>query len=177
MSILEEPRSTWEKRYKQRHYAYRDSHQVATALSDENTSLALVLLALAQGQAPPAAFSYVFGTNARAKINPLTGVAFDRVNWPLNCYAREVLVHCTQACFISLISLNPAYVREATLQAFTGIAPTSAQLIFEEPQPILANSWVRFYPTYAYGVIFWFPVGGVSGTLTMLIEANVEGTD
>lgn len=153
MAFLEESRATWEKRYSQRHYNYRDYHEGATGLA-------------------PA--TYVFGTNARAiSVN----------NWPalgdwataMTCYAREVTVHCDQDVFVRIISVNPEYLEQAVLQATIGTVPTAPQFITEVEQVAPMGAFITFYPTYGVSILFRRVT--VSGTVRIWIEGNVEGTD
>jgi len=170
MAYTEEPRWTAWKTL--RHYSYRDFHQATTSLNTENGALLSVLTALNAGTPPPSSIYYQFGQNARAKVDPVTGSPYGETNWPENCYAREVLIYCDQDCYISIVSLNPAYIKELTLQALTGVAPTSPQLIFEEPQRIIGGNFFRFSPAYGYAIIFWYEAGGAPGTLNIWIEGN-----
>lgn len=155
--MSEEPRATWEKRFFQRHYSYRDYYQTTTSVLTAEQALALF------AQQDPSVF-YVFGTAAKM-------ISVD--NWPNNCYAREVLLYCSQDAWVRLISINPAYVQEAVLQAFTGVAPTKSQTILEVEMFLPANTYMRFYPTYGYGIVF--RADTVAGTLRIWVEGNVEG--
>jgi hypothetical protein len=177
--LAEEPRATWDKRYKQRHYSYRDYHSVSTQLfpGGELQALAQAAADLLAGRTSTTVL-YVFGTNARATINPYTLTlpspqAYGATAWPENCYVREMLAHCSQDAWIKLVSVNPRYIEEATLQVMTKAAPTAPMLIFEREQFIPANTFFRFCPTYAYAIVF--RADAVSGTLRIWAEGNVEG--
>ena len=156
----EEPKATWDKRFKARHYSYRDSHSATTGLPT-----------------PPA--TYTFGTNARA---------ISRWNWPalgdyttlpgaptMQCYAREVKVLCTEDCWIIFVSMNPRYITLLT----TGY--TTAQItalgvpatITEVAQFIPADDEITFYPTYGTAIVFYQDTA--SGTIYISAEGNVEG--
>lgn len=177
MAMLEEPHATWDKRYKQKHYSYRDSHQVQTQVLT-----ALQTLGLAAQTPPSPLVLYLFGANARF-INPN--------NWPqkgdtigtsgqtrvMSCYAREVMVRCDQNCWVRFVSLNPDYIR------FLGLGYTAQQLsamgvpstIMETENWIPMNDDITFYPTL--GVTIIFRADTVQGTLNISVEGNVEGTE
>jgi len=154
----EEPRATWDKRFKSRHYSYRDFHLAVT------------------GAVPQ---SYVFGANARAT---------SRWNWPalgdypalpgaptMQCYAREVKVLCTEDCWVMFVSVNPRYI------AFLVTGYTAAQIaalgvpatITEIAQFIPADDEITFYPTYGTAIVFYQATA--SGTIYIWCEGNVEG--
>ena len=161
--MTEEPRATWEKRYWSRHYSYRDFYTGATGL---------------------APVSYVFGTNART---------VNRWNWPmvgdalltpplvlpgparLQCYAREVMVQCTEDCWIIITSLNPEYVfllgmgKTTTELATLGVPP----MLVEVPQFIPSGDYLRFFPTYGYAITFYQST--VAGVIRVWVEGNTEG--
>lgn len=162
---LEEPKSTWDKRFKQKHYSYRDSERTTTT-------------ALPQ--------AYVFGTNARA---------ISIYNWPRagdwlmarTCYAREVMVHCDQDVGVVFVSVNPLYLI-LLAQGFTVQQIAAGNLpgnplngtivpatITERVQYVPANVPVTFYPTYGYAVTFFHLTA--QGTIVIDIEGNVEGTE
>lgn len=175
MSLLEEFRATWDKRYKQKHYGYRDFHQVAT---QPVTALQALGLAL---QSSPLVY-YLFGANARViSVN----------NWPqagdpigasgqvrvMSCYAREIMVYCDQDCWVRFISLNPDYIRlishgyTAAQIAAMGVPST----IMEAEHWIPMNDDVTFNPTLAVAMVF--RADTVQGTLNISVEGNVEGTE
>ena len=158
--MMEEPRSTWDKRFKARHYSYRDYHSAATGL--------------------PA--TYVFGTNARGP-----GLV-NRWNWPalgdyptlpgppaMQCYAREVKVLCTEDCWILFVSVNPRIIPllatgyTAAQVAALGVPAT----ITEIAQFLPADDEVTFYPTYGVAIVFYQST--VSGTIYIWAEGNAEG--
>lgn len=156
----EEPKATWDKRFKARHYSYRDYHSATTGLP-----------------LPPA--TYVFGANARL---------VSRWNWPalgdfptlpgapmMQCYAREVKVLCTEDCWIMFISVNPRYV------ALLATGYTAAQIaalgvpatITEVAEFIPADDETTFYLTYGTAIVFYQATA--SGTIYIWCEGNVEG--
>ena len=149
--------ATWQKRYFQNHYTYRDSHTAATAA---------------------AAATYVFGVNARA---------ISRWNWPAStdpwiigppvkqCLARDVAVFCDQDCFIRFTCLNPPYLGLSSLGYSTAqlLALGVPQYIVEVEHFIPANTMVTFYPTYAYSIAF--RQSTAAGTIRISAEGNVEG--
>jgi hypothetical protein len=149
-SFKEAPQATWDKRYKQTHYSYRDSLIVPVT--------------------PTIPTPYMFGANAR-----LISV----YNWPmmgdwadaLNTYARQVWVYATKDTFISLISLNPRYlILLAQQEPVIGIPTT----ITEQPQLIPAGGSITFNPTYAIGILYY---GAAAGALVVNVEGNTEGTE
>lgn len=168
--------ATWQKRFMQGHYSYRDSHVVATQVLTEAQAAALALVAIGAGQASTVAY-YVFGTNARAKLNPFAVPPFSQpygaILWPASCYAREVKFYCDQDAYVSIVSVNPDYLKEATIHAYTKVVPTAPQLLFEAEQPLPMGEQITFSPTYGYSVVF--RAATVSGTLSMWVEGNVEG--
>jgi hypothetical protein len=175
--MSEEIRATWDKRFKARHYSYRDFHTVGTTVTAELLALAQAIASLAAG-AVSTAFLYVFGTNARATINPYTLAlpipqAYGVTAWPTYCYAREVKVMCTEDAWVKIVSLNPEYLKQATLQSMTNVVPTAPQLIFEREQFLPANEEITFYPTYGYALVFRGNTAG--GTLYLWVEGNTEG--
>jgi len=154
----EEPRATWDKRFKARHYSYRDFHSAAT------------------GAAPAV---YVFGANAGA---------VSRWNWPtlgdfptlpgtptMQCYAREVKVLCTENCWVIFVSVNPRYIAllvtgyTAAQIAALGVPAT----ITEIAEFIPADEQITWYPTYAVSVA-WYQAT-VPGVIYVWCEGNVEG--
>jgi len=158
MSILEEPRATWDKRYKQRHYSYRDFYSASVTVTPQ---------------------TYVFGAAARA---------VSKWNWPhagdyvgaAQCYAREVKVLCTEDTYIIFTSINPLYLTLLN-QGYTqsqiagGAAPQGVvpQYITEVPMLIPANEEITFFPTYAVSAT-WYRVSA-DGAIYLWIEGNAEG--
>ena len=159
MSIKEALKETWEKRFMQAHYNYRDFHTVATG--DDPTA---------------AAATYVFGTNARA-INrdnwPNPG------DWPLagQCYARSIMVQCTQDAWVIITSLNPHYLM-LLAQGYTAaqiIALGISLTITETPMFIPATALIIFEPTYGSAITFYQST--VSGTIRIWADVNVDGNE
>ena len=158
MSVFEEINSTWEKRYMQKHYSYRDSQSIATAL----------LPGL-----------YTFGTNAR-----LVSV----FNWPNlgeyasgtvgprgQCYARNVMVYVTEDTWVSFISLNPIYLT-LIAQGYTAsqIATMNVpNFITEVEHFVAAGDKDTFYPTYGVSIVY--RAATVAGMIYISVEGNVEG--
>jgi len=158
MSILEEPRATWQKRFQARHYSYRDFYSASVTATPQ---------------------TYVFGTAARAVSN---------WNWPhagdftgaAQCYAREVKVLCTEDTYIVFTSINPLYLillnQGYTAQQIAGgAAPQGVvpQYLTEVPMIIPAGEEVTFFPTYAVSIT-WYRVTA-NGTIYIWAEANAEG--
>jgi hypothetical protein len=158
----EEPRATWDKRYKQRHYSYRDFHTATTSGS-------------------PA--TYTFGTNARA---------ISKVNWPamgdfvgqpgpgaLACYGREVEVQCTKDAWVVIVSVNPRYLTMLALgytaTQIAALVPAVPATITEVAMFVPQGSTRTFYPTYGSAIVFY--QDSESGTIRIWIEGNVEGTE
>ncbi len=156
--MSEEFTKTWEKRFMQQHYSYRDSQAIATALLPG---------------------SYTFGTNARA---------VSIFNWPNigdyasgtvalrgQCYAREVMVYVTEDTWIRFISLNPIYLTLIS-QGYT-VAQIAAmgvsQLITEVEHFVAAGDKDTFSPTYASVIVF--RAATVAGMIYISVEGNVEG--
>ena len=160
---MEELRGTWDKRFKQRHYSYRDSHHSPTTLVPS---------------------AYTFGTNARL-ISPM--------NWPastdfinrgdgtiltrMQCYAREVMVYVTQDTWVRFISLNPVYlILLAQGYTATQIAAMGVTATLTEVEHFIAqNEKDTFYPTY--GVAIVFRADSVAGEIYISAEGNVEGSE
>jgi len=155
---MEEPQSTWDKRFKARHYSYRDHHVAATG-------------------APTA---YVFGSNARlvSKWNwPTLG------DWlgSRPCYAREVKVLCTEDCYVMFVSLNPVYLALAgqgytdhqILNGLTPLGEAVPMTITEVPQFLLADDEVTWFPTYGVSIVFYQATA--AGVIYVWVEGNVEG--
>lgn len=178
--MSEEPRATWDKRFKARHYSYRDCHTVATTVTVELLALAQALASLAAGQVSTALL-YVFGANARLTLNPYTLAlptgpqGYGAIAWPIQCYAREVKVLCTEDAWVKFVSLNPEYLRQATVQSLTKVAPTAPQLIFEKEMFLPADDEITFYPTYGYALVF--RGNTASGALYLWAEGNTEGDE
>ncbi|GAG67221.1 unnamed protein product [marine sediment metagenome] len=166
MSILEAFASTWEKRFMQRHYSYRDSHAVLTGF-DPTVATA----------------SYTFGTNARTNV-PLGSI----FRWPNagdyasgttdprgQCYARSVMVYVVEDTWLRFISLNPIY---GTLiaQGYTAeqIVVMGVPITITEVEHFLAaGDKDTFYLTY--GVAIGFRAATALGMIYISIEGNVEG--
>jgi len=186
MSIFEEISSTWEKRYMQKHYSYRDSHSSATVLFvppalAEIQELALLATEAAAGV--PGLVYYPFGWNARN--NALTGNKFC---WPNageyasgtqaprgQCYAREVMVYVTEDTWIRFISLNPIYLT-LVAQNYTAAqiaAMNVPQVITEVEHFVAADDKDTFYPTYGVSIVF--RAATVAGMIYISVEGNVEG--
>lgn len=181
MSVYEAPQASWDKRFKQRHYSYRDSHSASTVVLAEASELVL-FAAQALTNAPGTVY-YPFGYNARN--NALTGTRF---RWPQTgdyasgaigprsqCYGREVMVYVTEATWIRFVSLNPIYLtllaQGYTAAQITGMGVTST--ITEVEQYIARRDKDTFYPTYAAAIVF--RADETAGTIYMSIEGNVEG--
>lgn len=172
----EEFRSTWDKRYKQRHYSYRDSHSVATSVLTALQELGLL------AAASPLVL-YTFGTNARA---------ISLYNWPRSgdltalpgppafpCYAREVEVYVTEDTWVRFISLNPRYIPLVvlghTVAQIAALVPAISTTITEVEHFCPTNSMRTFYPTY--GVAIVFRADSAAGTIYITAEGNVEGSE
>jgi len=155
----EEPRATWDKRFKSRHYSYRDYHSATTG----------------------APASYVFGANARVTSRWNWPTLGDYPALPgaptMQCFAREVKVLCTEDCWIMFVSVNPRYI------AFLTTGYTAAQIaalgvpatITEVAQFMPADEEITFYPTYGTAIVFYQATA--SGTIYIWIEGNVEGSE
>lgn len=165
-TLQEEFRATWDKRYKQAHYGYRDFAAMTTMVLPSATALGM-------GLTQNALVYYSFGANARLVVNLATGIPYGVVNYPINCYARDILFLCTQNAWIRFISVNPEYAKQAIAQALTHTVPTASQVIVEAEQYIPMGGFMRFYPTLAVAMIY--RADTVSGTLNVWIESNVEG--
>ena len=180
-AILENPEATWNKRFMQRHYSYRDSHSASTLVLIELQELGL-LAAEAAALVPGTVF-YPFGFNARN--NAFTGSIF---RWPNlgdyasgttdprgQCYAREVMVYVTQDTWIRFISLNPIYLT-LIVQGYSveriaamGVPP----VITEVEHFVAADDKDTFYPTYATAIVF--RADSAEGMIYVSAEGNVEG--
>lgn len=155
----EENLSTWDKRFKQRHYSYRDFHREVTVVGSSSDDYS----------------SYVFGTNARA---------INFRNWPrstdyataVDVYAREIKLVCTvQDCWFRFVCLNPRYLTLLN-QGYTATEITDmgvTQYITEVWQQLLAEDEVTFYPTYGYSIDFYYAVAGAN--IYIYVEGNAEG--
>ncbi len=179
---LEILRATWDKRFKQRHYSYRDSFSVETTVLGGLPALGLVAQYLAEGTLPAAqdpVLLYPFGTVARSINND---------NWPRvgdfasgalvprgQCYAREVMVYVTEDTWIRFVSLNPEYVillghgYTAAQIAALGVA----QVIIEVEHFVAADDKDTFYPTYGTHIAFRADLN--PGMIYISAEGNVEG--
>ena len=156
--VLERPDKTFDKRFMQKHYSYRDSLVVAATPIFANKG------------------SYVFGANARL---------LSIYNWPMvndwltarNTYAREIFVYVTQDTYVQIVSLNPRYLM--LLNQLKSAADITAlgvpQLITEQQQFIPANGSLTFFPTYGVSMNYWLDT--VAGRLVVDIEGNTEGTE
>jgi len=189
MSLLEAPESTWDKRFKQRHYSYRDSYPNTldptqpgtTTVLTELAELGLLRAEVAAGV--PGTVYYPFGYNARN--HPLTG---SRFNWPNagdyasgtvgprgQCYAREVMVYVTQDTWTRFVSLNPIYLTLLT-QSYTAeqIATMGVSPVITEVEHFVAqNDKDTFYPTYGSAIVF--RADTIAGMIYISAEGNVEG--
>jgi len=176
MSLFEAPPSTWEKRFMQRHYSYRDSHAVATTVLTIPQELALL------AAASPTVL-YTFGANAR---NPLLGGSI--FNWPNigdyasgavgprgQCYAREVMVYVTQDTWVRFVSLNPIYLTLLAQGYTTGqiAAMGVSQVITEVEHFVATGDRDTFYTTYATAIVF--RADSAVGMIYVSAEGNVEG--
>ncbi len=200
MTILEAPDSTWEKRFMQKHYSYRDSHDAATVLftpsppapiSPEAQSLAL--FATQAALEVPGTVYYPFGYNARnwtSGIAALTsaGVAGSKFAWPNmgeyasgilgergQCFAREVMVYVTEDTWIRFVSLNPIYLT-LLAQGYTASQITAmgvSQVITEVEHFVAAGDKDTFLPTYGTAIVF--RADSAAGMLYISAEGNVEG--
>jgi len=164
--IYEVPRATWEKRFMQRHYSYRDSHVALTGFDPT-----------------AAAATYVFGTNARTA--PILGSIF---RWPNlgdyasgtigprgQCYAREVMVYVTEDTWIRFVSFNPIYMT-LIVQRYTAAqiaAMGVSQIITEVEHFVAAGDKDTFLPTYATAIVY--RAATVAGMIYISAEGNVEG--
>lgn len=189
MALFEAPEATWDKRFMQRHYSYRDSHDVATVLfpalpapfTPEAQALAAFAVQAAAGV--PGTVYYPFGYNARN--NALTGSIF---RWPHlgdfasgaigprgQCYAREVMVYVTEDTWIRFVSVNPIYMTfivqgyTAAQIAALGVSP----VIVEVEHFVAAGDKDTFNPTYGSAIVF--RANTVAGMIYISAEGNVEG--
>lgn len=189
MSSLEEPVKTWEKRFQQSHYSYRDFQQATALVLPEAAVSGIVLQALQAGRPFPANVSYVFGINARANaLMALLGSNYAFFLWPQygdpiglggrfegQCYARKIDVLCDQNAWVKIVSMNPDYLRQSINSVLTKQQVTGPRLNFEQEQYVPQNQPVHFLPTYGYAIIF--RADTVQGTMQIWVEGNVEGTE
>ncbi len=166
--FYEEPRASQDKRFKARHYSYRDFVSATTT-------------------AVPV--SYTIGTTARA-VNAR--------NWPMlgdtrlsteipaqNTYARSIMVQCTQDAWIIISSINPRYIRLYVRYLAEGlsVAQSVARLagqgisltITETPMFIPQVAILTFRPTLGAAVTYY--MNTVTGTIRLWIEGNTEGSE
>ncbi len=197
MTILEAPDSTWEKRFMQRHYSYRDSHSAETVLflgtAQQIQAQLLALFATQAALAVPGTVYYPFGYNARnwATIVPAltaAGVAGSKFAWPNTgeyasgtlgergqCFAREVMVYVTEDTWIRFVCLNPIYLT-LLAQSYTAaqIAAMGVPMVITEVEHFVAqNAMITFKPTYGTAIVF--RADSATGMLYISIEGNVEG--
>ena len=178
----EEPRSIWDKRFKARHYGYRDSFSVATSVLVYFQALDYLYGYLVAGTLPAAqdpVVLYPFGTVARA---------LNKRNWPQvgdfasgvlvprgHCYAREVEVYVTEDTWVRFVSLNPEYLillaQGYTAAQILELGVTEAIVEVEHFCP--ASSMRTFYPTY--GLYLAFRGDSAAGMIYITVEGNVEG--
>ncbi len=175
MSILESPEATWDKRFKQSHYSYRDFYSAATGADPTATTA-----------------TYFFGAASRA-VNVR--------NWPAgvgssfiatgdytdarHCFARSVMVQCTQDAWIILTSLNPRWLKRYNQYRYQELSHTVAvarlvtdgisQTILEITTFIPKGSMITLNPTYGIAVTFWYV--SETGTIRFWIEGNTEGRE
>ena len=157
--VLERPDKTFDKRFMQSHYSYRDS---------------VVVAATPPIAVPPS--NYVFGTNARA---------LSIHNWPRSgdwadardTWAREIFVNATQDTWVQLVSLNPRYLMlQSQLKTAADIAALGVpQYLTERQQLIPANGALTFRPTYGVSMNYWLDT--IAGRLVVLVEGNTEGSE
>jgi len=186
MSIFEALASTWEKRFMQQHYSYRDSHSATTVLFVPPAfaeAQELALLATEAVAGVPGTVYYPFGFNARN--NALTG---NRFRWPNmgdcaspnvcprgQCYAREVMIYVTEDTWVRFISLEPIYLT-LLAQGYT-VAQIAVmgvtQTITEVEHFLAADDKDTFYPTYGIAIVF--RADTAAGTIYISVEGNVEG--
>ncbi len=193
MSILEDTASSWEKRFMQSHYSYRDSYpdeQDATQLGTTTVLTGLQMLVLLDTQAKlgvPGTVYYPFGYNARNSILQGSigrwpnlgdyGVPTQSLVPRGQCYARSVKVTVAEDTWIRFISLNPLYtvflnqLYSVALIASWGISST----ITEVEQWVEAEDTVTFSPTY--GVALAYRAATAEGAIYIAIEGNVEGAE
>jgi len=181
MALFEDSEATWDKRFKQRHYSYRDSHSATTLVLIELQELGLLAAEAVAGV--PGTVYYPFGYNARN--DAITGSIF---RWPHlgdyasgtvgprgQCYARQVSVYVTQDTWIRFVSLNPIYLtliaQGCTVAQIAAMGVS--QIITEVEHFIATNARDTFYPTYGSAIVF--RADTVQGTIHISAEGNVEG--
>lgn len=192
MSFFEAGNSTWEKRFMQRHYSYRDAHNASTVVLTEAQELGLLASEALLPNGPWTVY-YPFGYNARK--DALTGSKF---RWPQGpqpptfaeatgdyasgktaprgqCYAREVMVYVTEDTWIRFISLNPVYLilLAQGYKASKIEAMEVSQTITEVEHFIAKRDKDTFYPTYATSIVF--RADSTAGTIYISAGGNVEG--
>ncbi len=192
MTILEAPAATWEKRFMQRHYSYRDSQSASTVVLTEVQALVLFAAEALLSTGPWTVY-YPFGYNARnwtSGIAALTsaGVAGSKFAWPNTgeyasesiaprnqCFARNVMVYVTEDTWVRFISLNPIYLT-LIAQGYTSAQITAMgipQVITEVEHFVAADDKDTFYPTYGTAIVF--RAATVAGMIYISAEGNVEG--
>lgn len=94
-----------------------------------------------------------------------------------NCYAREVLIQCTEDCWVVITSMNPEYLNLVSMNytAAQISALNVTQTITETATYIPADTLIRFFPTYGYSINFYRVT--INGTIRIWIEGNVEGSE
>lgn len=178
MSFYENLLSTWEKRFMQRHYSYRDSHSAPTVVLTELAELGL-FAAEALLPAGPWTVYYPFGYNARriSKFNwPNMGeYASGAIAQRRQCYARDIMVYVTQDTWIRFVSLNPIYLTLiAQGYSINQIAAMGVpQVIIEVEYFMAQRDKDTFYPTYATAIVF--RANSTAGMIYISAEGNVEG--
>ena len=200
MSVYECLLETWQKRFMQRHYSYRDSHDAATVLfptlpaplpSPEAQSLAAFAVEFAAGV--PGTVYYPFGYNARnwtTGIAALTnaGVVGSKFSWPHlgdyasgvvgprgQCYARDVMVYVTEDTWIRFVSVNPIYgTLIAQVYSVAKIAALGVSPVITEVEHfVAAGDKDTFSPTFGAAIVF--RADTVAGMIYISAEGNVEG--
>lgn len=165
MSVFENPRDTWLKRFFAEHYDYEDFHAVATGVYG-----LLQALGLYAAQSP--LVYYLFGANARA-INAVNWSQLGDHAYSMPTFAQVVMVRCTQNAWVRIISVDPEYIRQATIAGYGGPAITATQVITGIEHYLPANFTLRLFPTR--GVAIVFRADTVVGDLNIWIEGNSEG--
>lgn len=198
LNLFEDLESTWEKRFMQKHYSYRDSQNASTVVyAGPSQLIQAQLLAqyAADVQLPngPWTVYYPFGYNARTwttGVPALTnaGLVGSRHAWPNvgdyaagtvaprgQCYARDVMVFVTEDTWIRFVSLNPIYLT-LIAQGYSAAEISGmgvSQVITEVEHFVAKRDKDTFYPTYATAIIF--RADSVAGTIYISAEGNVEG--
>ncbi len=192
MSVYEAPEATWDKRFKQKQYSYRDSQDAATVVLTELQSLAL-FAAETLLPAGPWMVYYPFGYNARnwtTGIPALTnaGIAGSKFAWPNigeyasgtlaprgQCFARNVMIYVTEDTWIRFVSLNPIYptllAQGYTAAQITGMGVP--QFITEVEHFVAEGDKDTFFPTYGTAIVF--RADAAAGMIYISAEGNVEG--